>query len=90
MVNVGVIGLGRVVREFHIPSLLRIKEVKITGICARTKTKEKLSLASDIGANLYQDYEEMFERENLEAVYVCSPTIFHKEMTITALKMPKG
>lgn len=86
MVNVGVIGLGRVVREFHIPSLLRIKEVKIKGICARTETKEKLSLASDIGANFYQDYEEMFERENLKAVYVCSPTIFHKEMTITALK----
>ena len=86
MVNVGVIGLGRVVREFHIPSLLRIKEVKIKGICARTKTKEKLSLASDIGANFYQDYEEMFEREKLNAVYVCSPTVFHKEMTITALK----
>jgi len=86
MVNVGVIGLGRVVRKFHIPSLLRIEETKIKGICARTKTEARLSLASDIGANFYQDYEEMFEGENLNAVYVCSPTIFHKEMTITALK----
>jgi len=86
MVNVGIIGLGRVVRKFHIPSLLRIKEAKIKGICARTKTEERLSLASDIGANFYQDYEEMFEGENLNAVYVCSPTILHKEMTVTALK----
>lgn len=86
MINVGVIGLGRIAIEFHIPSLLRIKEVKIKGICARTKTKERLSLASNIGANFYQDYQELFERENLNAVYICSPTVFHKEMTITALK----
>ena len=86
MINIGVIGLGRIVTEFHIPSLLRIKEVKIKGICARTKTKERLSLASDIGANFYQNYKEMFEGENLNAVYICSPTIFHKEMTLAALK----
>lgn len=86
MINIGVIGLGRIVREFHIPSLLRIKEVKIKGICARTKTKERLSLASDIGANFYQDHEEMFEEESLNAVYICSPTVFHKEMTLAALK----
>lgn len=86
MINVGVIGLGRVVTEFHIPSLLRMKEVKIKGICARAKTKERLSLASGIGANFYQDYQEMFEEENLNAVYICSPTVFHKEMTVTALK----
>jgi len=86
MINIGIIGLGRIVREFHIPSLLRIKEVKIKGICARTKTKERLSLASDSGATFYQNYEEMFEEESLNAVYICSPTIFHKEMAITALK----
>ena len=86
MINVGVIGLGRIVTEFHIPSLLRIKKVKIKGICARIKTKERLFLASDIGANFYQDYQEMFEREKLNAVYICSPTVFHKKMTLVALR----
>jgi len=86
MVNVGIVGLARIATQFHIPSLLRIKESKIKGICARTKTKERLSLASDIGANFYQDYREMYEREKLDAVYICSPTAFHNEMVVAALK----
>jgi len=86
MVNIGIVGLGRIATEFHIPTLLRIKEVKIKGICARTETKERLSLASHIGANFYHNYQEMFEEENLSAVYICSPTVFHKEMAVAALR----
>lgn len=86
MLNIGIIGLGRIATEFHIPSLEKIPEARIRSLCARTATRERLALASRLGADFYTSYEKMISSETLDAVYICSPTIFHKAMALTALR----
>ena len=86
MLNIGIIGLGRIATEFHIPSLEKIPEACIRSLCARTATPERLALAGRLGAEFYKSYEKMINSETLDAVYICSPTIFHKSMAVTALR----
>ena len=86
MVNIGIVGLGRITTEFHIPSLLKIEGVKIKGICARIRTEDRLALAGRIGATFYSDYGEMIALEALDAVYLCSPTDLHRSMAEAAFR----
>ena len=86
MLNIGIIGLGRIATEFHIPSLEKIPEARIRSLCARIATRERLGLAGRLGAEFYRSYEKMISSESLDAVYICSPTIFHKAMALTALR----
>lgn len=85
-VNIGIVGLGPISTVRHIPSLLQIDDVKIEGLCARTRTQERLNLAKGIGATFFQDYAEMVESDSLDAVYICSPTIYHREMAEQAFE----
>lgn len=85
-VNVGIVGLGPISTVRHIPSLLQIDGVNIKGICARTRTPERLDLANSIGATFFQDYPEMLKCNSLDAVYICSPTIYHREMAKLAFE----
>jgi len=85
-VNIGIVGLGPISTVRHIPSLLQIDGVRIRGICARARTQERLDLAESIGATFYRDYAEMVESLSLDAVYICSPTIYHREMAELAFK----
>ncbi len=85
-INIGIVGLGPISTVRHIPSLLQIEGVKIKGICARSRTQERLELANSIGASFYQDYPRMVKSESLEAVYICSPTVHHREMAELAFE----
>jgi len=84
VVKIGIVGLGRIATEFHIPSLRRIKGASVTAICARTATDERVKLANSLGAEFYDDYQNMVSSAALDAVYLCSPTVLHREMAITA------
>jgi len=86
MVNIGIVGLGRIAEAFHIPSLQQIPEARIRALCARTATKERLALASLVGASFYESYQKMIDSETLDAVYICSPTVYHKQMALAAFR----
>jgi UDP-N-acetylglucosamine 3-dehydrogenase len=85
-VEVGIVGLGRIATDFHIPSLRRIAGVHIRALCARTASAERLSLASGIGAHFFDSYEKMIASETLDAVYLCTPTVDHRLMAVAALR----
>ena len=75
MVNVGIIGCGKVATA-HINALLKIPEAKISAVCDVDEERCR-KFAEKTCANAYTSYEEMTDKENLGLVIICLPPAFH-------------
>lgn len=88
-VRVGVIGLGWVAQVVHLPILTKLSEAEIVAVCDRDKGRARL-VAEKFGVrSLYTDFNQMLEKETLDAVIVCTSTDAHKEVTLAALNAGK-
>ena len=63
----GIIGLGTVSRT-HRNALAQLDHVELTAV-SDVKPEKKDELAE--GVHFYQDYEEMLDQEQLDAVHIC-------------------
>jgi UDP-N-acetyl-2-amino-2-deoxyglucuronate dehydrogenase len=83
MVKFGLIGCGRI-SENHFKAIEKNDSAEITCCCdiIRERADEK---AKEFGIkNVYTDYKEMLEKEQLDAVMLCTPSGMHPEMGIYA------
>jgi predicted dehydrogenase len=84
--KIGMIGLGWISQVFHLPILTKISDVEITCVCDRDKTRAR-ALAEKYGiARYYTDYNEMLQKEDIDAVDICTSTDVHKEIAIASLE----
>jgi predicted dehydrogenase len=82
----GIVGLGRVSSKTHIPVLKSLENVEIiAGAEKNPQRAERIKNLFDIHS-VYDDYEKMYNSENLDAIYVCLPTFLHKDACIKALE----
>ena len=81
--KVGIIGIGRIA-YVHIDALRRLKNVEVTAISSRSDIEEK---SKKLGiTNYYIDYKEMIDKEDLDAVHICTSNDVHFEIASYALK----
>jgi len=81
----GIIGIG-FIGAAHIEALRRLGYVDVVAIADAQGAKEK---AADLFVpSGYGDYKEMIDKENLDAVHICTPNFLHHEMAMYA--MAKG
>ncbi len=92
-VRVGLIGTGNI-GKIHLTGLSSLKEsglldVQVTALC--DTDKESLSLASNLFEVpiVYEDYMALVNDENVDVVYVCTPTNKHMDMVKAAAKAKK-
>jgi predicted dehydrogenase len=78
--RIGVIGVGYMAKNFHIPALRRLDGLEIAATC---DTVAKRCLP---GLPAYLDYREMLEKETLDLVYVLTPPGAHLEPVCLALE----
>ncbi|MCW4021071.1 MAG: Gfo/Idh/MocA family oxidoreductase [Candidatus Bathyarchaeota archaeon] len=63
--------------------------VELVSVCSRTEENAK-NFASKYGLKAwYTDYEEMFKRNDVDAVNVCTPNYLHAAMTVSAAEHGK-
>lgn len=85
-VKVGIIGAGGIANGVHMPSLNEIEACEVVAICDLIGEKAK-KLADKYGVKkTYTSYNEMFEKEALDAVYVlvqpdCTYRVAHDAIT---------
>ncbi len=79
--RVGVIGAGWIAEE-HAAILGRLEGVELAAVCDVDESRAR-GLAD--GATAYTDWRELIERESPDAVFVCTPPLLHREMTVEAL-----
>lgn len=85
-VRLCVIGVGWVAQVFHLPTLKKFKDVEIVAVCDLDKARAA-TIADHYGVpRYYTDYLQLLDKEDLEAVIVCTPTDLHKPVTMAALE----
>lgn len=90
MLQVGIIGAGRIGRV-HIQGILTgVPGARIRGIAAPHLTEEIQSLARAAGAKtLTTDYRDLLRDPEIDAVLICSPTDTHAAISIEAMEAGK-
>ena len=81
--KVGVIGIG-FVGAAHIEALRRLGYVDVVAVAHRSGGKAKAE--EYFVPNGYDDYREMIDKEELDAVHICTPNNTHHEMAMYAMK----
>ncbi|MEM2921737.1 MAG: Gfo/Idh/MocA family oxidoreductase, partial [Candidatus Bathyarchaeia archaeon] len=85
-IRVGIVGCGGIARATHAPHYKKIKDVELVA-CADINPKVAESMAEEFGIQRhYRDYNDMFEREELDAVSVCTPNMAHRGPAVAAMK----
>lgn len=87
--NIGIVGLGRLGKEYATNLLFKIRNAHVLAACSiieeeRAYARDELAIS-----NVFESYEEMLETPNLEAVFVISSTDMHAQHIIEALRAGK-
>jgi len=83
VIRVGIVGAGWIARE-HRRVLAGAAGVELAAVCD-TDTGRAADLASGTGARTYADWRDMLDREDLGALFVCTPPLVHREVSVAAL-----
>lgn len=77
--RLAVIGAGWFASRRHIPDILAHPKAQLVALCRRDPQKLQV-LADHFGVSKrYTDYQEMIEKETLDAVLICTPHRLHYE-----------
>ena len=85
MVKIGIIGAGKICQGPHMGAYDKIDNAEIVAICDIDENKLDSVKSRYPKASLYKDYKEMIEKENLDAVDICTPNNMHSVIAIYAL-----
>jgi myo-inositol 2-dehydrogenase/D-chiro-inositol 1-dehydrogenase len=79
----GIIGLGWIARV-HVPALDAAADIELVAACD-TDSERAEAIARPRGARAYTSWEEMLNREDLDALWVCTPPLRHRDPALAAL-----
>ena len=81
-VRVAFIGSGGIAR-LHMDILSRMEDVQLACFCD-VDGQKAWAAAAEYGGKAYTDYQEMLEKEDLQAVYICLPPFAHSTQELDA------
>ena len=82
--RVGIIGCGRI-SVMHLVSLAQIEECELV-CCCDIKEDRANKVASQYHVKAYTNYEEMIQKEQLDAVHICLPHYLHFPAAMYAME----
>ena len=90
MINVGIIGAGRI-GKVHCESIMRyVKSATVKAIADPFLTDETKDWAKGLGVNeFYTDYHKILEDKDIQAVLICSSTDTHSTISLEAIAAGK-
>lgn len=90
MINVGIIGAGRI-GQVHAKSILTgVPEARILSIADPFMKPEVAEWAKSVGIeNVYEDYHKILEDERIDAVLICASTNLHAQISLEAIAAGK-
>lgn len=88
IINVGIIGCGRIAQTRHIPEYASNKAVKLSGYFDFNQDRAE-EIAKQYGGKVYESVEEMLADSEIDAVSVCVTNSAHASVSIQALNAGK-
>ena len=84
--RVAVIGCGLIGRRHHIPSLLRMRNVKLVAICDENEDlARRVAKTFGIGS-YYTDFSKMLGTEQVNIIDICTPPQTHTDLCMRAIE----
>ncbi len=77
MIKIGVVGVGHVGKT-HFFNLNKFKNVDLVGVADKSKRNQELVKKYGV-KNVYSDYVDLFEKEDLDAVTISLPNFLHSD-----------
>ena len=88
MLNIGVVGCGKIAQVRHIPEYAANENCNLVGFF-NPKTHRAEEMAAKYGGKVYLTAEELFADPGIDAVSICAANYAHAELTIKALEAGK-
>ena len=88
-IRVGFIGAGDICRVRHLPGLAKLDQVEVVTICNRSRdSAQKVADEFDV-AEVDDNWHQLVQRKDLDAVFIGTWPYMHKEMSIAVLESGK-
>lgn len=87
ILNFGILGCG-MIADFHAQAIKSLDNATLIG-ATDAVTDLAVSFADKYGIRAYKNFEDMLEDEQIDAVCICTPSGFHAENALAALKAKK-
>jgi len=84
--DLAIIGYGRLAREYYLPALSRMKDVRVKAVADLSPESLHAATKGIPLARVYQSYQQMFSQESLDAVLIASPPSSHLMAWLEARK----
>ncbi|SEA36851.1 Predicted dehydrogenase [Thalassobacillus cyri] len=82
--KVAIIGCGSIAQNRHLLEFEANEQIDITAVCDIVEERAMVT-GEAFGAQSYTSYEDLLEKEDIDAVSVCLPNYLHAPVSITAL-----
>lgn len=89
IINWGIIGPGNIANKF-VQDLLTVEDVKLYAIASRSQEKADAFATKYNAIKAYDNYENLANDPNIDAVYIATPHTFHKEHALLCLEQKKA
>lgn len=100
-INIGAIGMGRISRSHDVPEVLKYDQARIMAVCDldSKRVEDGKKLVNDYyakktgkaydGVRTYENYLELLENKDIDAVIVSTPDHWHAKLAIDAVHAGK-
>ena len=88
MINIGILGCGKIAQVRHIPEYAANPDCRLVGFYNPTKSRAE-DMAAKYGGLAYDTAEELLANPEIDAVSVCAANYAHAELSIQALNAGK-
>jgi predicted dehydrogenase len=89
-VRVGVVGCGEVAQVIHLPTLRDLGGLfRVTALCDISPAVLAAVAATVPGAATSADYRDLLARDDVDAVLVANPHVYHAEVALAAMQAGK-
>jgi len=102
LINIGVIGTGRIARSRDIPGLIKQNQCRIIGVCdvdskrlqegknlVEESYAKKFGTSYYSGVTSYKNYQDLLNNREIDAAIICTPDHWHAKPTVDTVKAGK-
>jgi myo-inositol 2-dehydrogenase / D-chiro-inositol 1-dehydrogenase len=83
VLRAGIIGGGWIARR-HVPAIDAAEDLTLVAACDADLSRAR-AIAEPRQARAYEEWLQMLDREQLDALWVCTPPLFHRDPVVAAL-----
>jgi UDP-N-acetylglucosamine 3-dehydrogenase len=84
--RVAVIGAGEIGTKAHIPAYLKNKDVDLVALVDADQSKLEVAAKKFGVKNQYTSIDELFEKQQIDAISICTPPNSHAQIALTAFE----